>query len=89
VNGGVMSYNVLLDTEVMCKDTDRNGKLDISICFGWKESSTDSMCKVAEKLAAGQVPELFPGSTSNCFCAQHQIPNVVVADPGGKAYPCT
>jgi uncharacterized repeat protein (TIGR01451 family) len=87
--GGVMSYNILLDTEVMCKDTDKNGKLDISICFGWKESATDTVCKVTDKLNAGLVPELYPGATSSCFCAQYQIPNVVVADPGGKTYPCT
>jgi uncharacterized repeat protein (TIGR01451 family) len=86
--GGILTYNILLDTEVMCKDSDRNGKLDISVCFGWKEQATDSVCRVAQKLAAGQIPELFPGSPTTCFCANYEIPNVVVLDPGTRTYPC-
>jgi uncharacterized repeat protein (TIGR01451 family) len=86
--GGIMTYNILLDTEIMCRDANNNGKLQISVCFGWKERNTDSVCSVATKLAAGQLPELYPGSSTTCFCAQYQVPNVVVLNPGTKTYPC-
>jgi uncharacterized repeat protein (TIGR01451 family) len=86
--GGVLTYNILVDTEVMCKDGDKNGKLDISVCYGWKEKATDTVCKVAEKIAANTLPEVYPGSPTTCFCANYEIPNVVVLDGGGKVYPC-
>jgi uncharacterized repeat protein (TIGR01451 family) len=87
--GGVLSYKIIVDTEVMCKDTDKDGKLDVSICFGWKDTSTDTVCKITDKLNANLVPEIFPGSSSSCFCATVDVPNVVVLDPGTKVFPCT
>ena len=86
--GGAISYNILVDTEVQCKDSDNDGKLDFSICFSWRETANDSVCAVTSKLTSGIVPQLFPGSTSSCYCAQYDVPNVVVLNPGGKVYPC-
>lgn len=87
-SGGVMNYNILIDTDLQCKDTDKDGKMDFSICFGWKNAANDNICRVASKLAAGLIPELYPGTTDSCFCAQVDIPNVVVLTPGTKVYPC-
>jgi uncharacterized repeat protein (TIGR01451 family) len=87
--GGVLTYNVLVDTEVTCKDTNKDGKLEVSICFGWKDTSTDTICKVTDKCNSGLVPEIYPGAATTCFCASYDIPNVVVLDPGTKVFPCT
>jgi len=87
--GGVFKYNMVVETPLTCQDSDGNGKMDVSICFTWRKPGFDSLCDVHSKLEAGQPPTLYPGSrTGSCFCAEYEIPNVIVLDPGDKVYPC-
>jgi hypothetical protein len=57
--------------EVACEDLNEDGYLDVSVCFSWRDETTDSVCNPME---------LYPGSESACDCASYDIVTVIVTN---------
>ena len=75
---------VLLQNQIVrCRDDDGDGKLDFMACFSWRSSDGDEVCTLNRDAdqTAGSEADLFPSSTSNCFCDRYDLPDIEVIKP--------
>lgn len=90
INGGGgcrIAVPFLKDVDVQCVDSNNDDVLDVSVCFSWRTAGTDGFCTLSldDPKTTGNVPDLYPGTPSKCFCARYDIPNVTVVKPVSPA----
>jgi len=69
------------NVEVKCEDYNNDGVLDVSVCFSWRVAGKDSKCTLDMEGADGNLPDLYPGTPSKCFCSRVDIPEITVEKP--------
>jgi hypothetical protein len=61
--------NMIIETPVLCNDSNGDGTLDVGVCFSWRTKGTDGFC----------MPKaLYPGTTSKCYCQSSEVANMKV-----------
>jgi len=85
--GAVLDYQIAVATDLICGDSDKDGRMDFNICFSWRKPDEDEYCAFRQALSEGHAPDLYPGSDNSCFCSSVSIPNVIALDPGDKVFP--
>jgi hypothetical protein len=68
----LQSVDIAKDLTLVCDDKNRDGVLDIGICFSWREAGADDTCNVKM---------VYPGAPSKCFCTRYDIPQVTITQP--------
>ena len=68
----LQSVDIAKDLTLVCDDKNRDGVLDIGICFSWREPGADDTCNTKM---------VYPGAPSKCFCTRYDIPQVTITQP--------
>lgn len=81
--GGVIDTPITVKLPVVCSDENEDGEMDISICFTWRTGENKGACTIdtADPVTQGSLADLYPGSTSGCFCERYDITNISVEKP--------
>lgn len=80
--GGGKVRTTILNTEVLCVDRDKDGVLDVAVCFSWRVKGTDGYCTLTndDPKTIGKLADAYPGTPSKCFCFVYPIDDITV-DP--------
>lgn len=80
---GVIDTPITVKLPVVCSDENEDGEMDISICFTWRTSENKGACTIDtnDPSTQGSLADLYPGSSSGCYCERYDIPNISVEKP--------
>jgi uncharacterized repeat protein (TIGR01451 family) len=86
--GGNIDTPIAMDLPVICADDDKDGRMDVAVCFTWRNADNDDVCTMNrnDPLTKGRLADMYPGATSGCYCERYTIPSVTVTTPPVK--PC-
>lgn len=88
--GGNIDTPVMVSLSVVCEDENKDGKMDVAICFTWRTSGTDDICTIDrnDPLTKGSLADLYPGEVKGCYCERYNLPNITVVPPTSVVPPC-
>jgi hypothetical protein len=80
---GLIDTPITVELPVVCSDENEDGEMDLSICFTWRTAANTGACTIDKEDDAtqGTLADLYPGSSTGCFCERYDIPNVSVEKP--------
>jgi hypothetical protein len=74
-NGAAVATPIAVDLTVACQDSNKDGTLDVAICFTWSNNDSSDGCGITANAPTT--------ATGECYCSRYEIPNIAVttADP--------